>query len=246
MKIEYNILSPEEMRNLPEGAHPRIRVGLQDLTVEQKQDLFQELGDAEEVQLNDWIGDVEQILHMYRYWNYLCSLYGTVDPTTSRVAKEMHLQLHDHLEAAYQIMATFDDRTREGLGYDLEDCDVDELTDEELWSFMLNARIIAQSAKRTAQQIQPTRGRPARDDLLEALLSLGIFYERETGRKPGYSSRPEKRPDAQGHDVYGPFVRFATRVLQIVEPSQSAIDSAVRRYVRQLPRKRRQDASVEE
>lgn len=243
MKIEHNILTPEEMQSL--GAGERIRVRLQNLTIDQKRDLFQELGDADEAQLDGWVGGVEQILHMYLYWNYLCRLYGTVDPMTSRVAKEMHFQLHDHLEAAYQIMSTFDDRTREGLGYELEDCDIDELSDEELRDFMLNARIIARSAKRAAEQIQPTRGRPARDDLLEALLSLGCFYERETGRSPGYSIRPEKRPHAQGHDVYGPFVRFATRVLQIVEPSQSAIDSAVRRYVRQLPRKRRQDASVE-
>ncbi|WJS03174.1 hypothetical protein [Roseibium aggregatum] len=243
MKIEHKFPAPEEAQSMSAGKS--IQERLQDLTIDQKRDLFQELGEADEAQLDDWVGGVEQILHMYLYWNYLCRLYGTVDPTTSRVAKEMHLQLHDHLEAAYRIMSTFDDRTREGLGYELEDCDIDELSDEELRDFMQNARAIARSAKRAAEQIQPTRGRPARDDLLEALLSLGCFYEHETGKSPGYSSRPEKRPDAQGYDVYGPFVRFATRVLQIVEPSQSAIDSAVRRYVRQLPRKRRLDASVE-
>lgn len=245
MKIEYKVLSQTEMEDLPPEAHPQIRVRLLDMTLEKKKYLFQEFSAETDSQLDAWVAGVERILHQYSYWNYLNRTFGTVDLSTSKVAREMYLSLHDHLRAAHRILSVFDDRSLDDLVAGAEEFDEDIQDQLDIGEFRHQANVLSRAAKQGADEIQPSRGRPPRDDLLEALLSLGCFYERETGQQPGYSSRPEKRPGARGRDVYGPFVRFATRILQIVEPSQSAIDNAVRRYVRQLPRNRQNLKSVE-
>ncbi|MBO9461694.1 hypothetical protein [Labrenzia sp. R5_0] len=236
MKIEYKILSHEEMKHLPEGAHPKIRFRLLNLNLSAKQKLFEEFGSLTEAELDDCVSSIERTLYMYLYWNNRLSRFNGMDMFTSRTAKQVFSSLQMHLSEAHKLLTEMDDLTIDQIEMAVGEEDEDQCGHFNGSDFRYHTLMVAKAAAAIEEAIQPTRGRPARDDLLDALQQLGIFYEHMTGHKPGYSSPPEQKPGSSGQDRHGPFVRFATRILKIVERSDSAVDNAIRRYVGQEKR----------
>jgi len=247
MKIEYEMLSisaAETRRAEAEEStginRPAIQVRLIDMKAERKCYLFEELACEDEGRLNELVPVVERILHMFLNHKNIMTRNRGLDAFTSGAAKKTFAAIHQHLSKAYELMETLEDRSLDLLTPDdapeLEDVDFDDFHIE---TFRFDLRLVADRAGQIADEIAPLRGRPARDDLFDALIDLACVYERETGRKAGYSSRPEKKPGATGQDIHGPFVRFVHRVFDIVdhkgervEPSPSStIDNAIRRYV---------------
>ena len=233
MKIEYKILSREEMTNLPEGAHPRVRLKLLNLDLSAKRKLFEEFGNLTEAELDDCVCSVERTLHMYLYWNNRLSRFNGMDMFTSRAAKQVFSSLQMHLSEAHKLLTEMDDLTIDQIEMAVEEEDEDACDHFNGNHFRYHTLLVAKAAAAIEEEIQPTRGRPARDDLLDALQQLGIFFEHMTGRKPGYSSKPEQKPGSGGQERHGPFVRFAMRVLEIVDVPEETIDNAIRRYVEQ-------------
>ncbi|WP_295530641.1 hypothetical protein [uncultured Thioclava sp.] len=247
MKIEYEMLSisAAETRGAEDEERtgilrPAIQVRLIDMTAERKCYLFEELACEDEGRLNELVLQVEQILHTFLYHKNIRTRNSGLDSFTSGAAKKTFATIHQHLNKAHELMETLEDRSLDFLTPD----DVAEFNDVsfddfDIEAFQLALRLVAERAGQISNEIAPARGRPARDDLFDALIDLACVYERETGRKAGYSSRPEKKPGATGHEVHGPFVRFVHRVFDIVdhkgvrvEPSPpSTIDNAIRRYV---------------
>ncbi|MCY0146585.1 hypothetical protein OEG84_02335 [Hoeflea sp. G2-23] len=239
MKIEFVILSANEAERQRLPNRPPIRVRLLDMTHERKCYLFEELRCEDGKRLDALVFDIERVLHMFLYHKGILTRDGGLDLFDSGTAKKTFAEISRHLNAVYALMSTLDDRSLEFLVPESEPFDDEDAEGFHIETFHSDVRLVGIKAGLIANEIEPTRGRPARDDLLEAVVDLAAVYEHVASGKAGYSSRPEKKPGAGGLEVHGPFVRFVQRVFSITDAlgipirqaPESTIDNAVRRYI---------------
>lgn len=254
MKIEFSSLSADKAEQQRGQGRPPIRVRLLEMNLERKRYLFDELYSEDDARLDALVFDIERVLHMFLYQKGILMRDSGLDPFESGTAKKTFTDISRHLKAAHALMATLDDRSLELLLPESEPFDDEDIEDFHIETFHYDLRLVGTKAGLIASEIKPSRGRPARDDLLEALIDLAALYEHSTGSKAGYSSRPEKKPGAGGMEVHGPFVRFVHRVFSIVDAegvairqsAPSTIYNAIRRYIDGRNRKIRLRASAVE
>jgi hypothetical protein len=107
------------------------------------------------------------------------------------------------------------DETKEGLIEKLED--------------------LAEALEWFVKNTKPTKGRQPLSVLDDFIAVLFFVYWEVTGAMPRFSSQPESKPGSTGKLVHGPFVRFCTTLVCLVNPAaRPAVFESVRRVSRGL------------